>query len=332
MSISIRKYNNTDKEDWDNFVIKSSNGTLFHLRKFLCYHIKRKFKDHSIIFEKKGKIIAVFSGAIIETTGGLILHSHPGASYGGFVYTQLTFKDCEIIIEILEQYLYNNKINEIKFVQAPNIYSSSIDETLEYALIWHNYIPIENYISSIIKIQDNVNDNLEAIIKLKNRSKSYFDKVIKQGNITFKWENDFNTFYPILVQNKKKHNSKPTHTLKELKKLDNLLPKQLHLLLMYSQNIPIGGTLVLSGNKNVGIIFYNMIDYKYSSFQPATLQTIESIKWASKKCFKYLDFGVSQNPRAKDPTTPSKSLIQFKEECGAFVCIRKTFHKKINLI
>ena len=60
MSITIRKYNKADFDNWENFVNKSTNGTIFHLRTFLSYHIDRTFNDNSLIFEKKGKITILF--------------------------------------------------------------------------------------------------------------------------------------------------------------------------------------------------------------------------------------------------------------------------------
>ena len=66
MNITIRKFTAKDTTAWDEFVEKSNNGTIFHLRSFLSYHIDRKFKDNSLIFEKKGEMIGLFSAAIIE--------------------------------------------------------------------------------------------------------------------------------------------------------------------------------------------------------------------------------------------------------------------------
>ena len=165
------------------------------------------------------------------------------------------------------------------------------------------------------------------IYRLKKRSKSYYKKIIQENNITFQWKNDFDTFYPILVENKKRHCAKPTHSLDEIKKIDALLPGSLDLLLMYSDDQPIGGTLIINANKKMGIIFYNMINYNYSHIQPAILQMMEAICYAAKKNISYLDFGVSQDPRADNPLTPSHSLIQFKEETGAFTIIRKAYNK-----
>ena len=54
MSITIRRFIHSDEKVWDAFVASSNNGTLFHTRKFLSYHPKDRFLDHSLVFEKKG--------------------------------------------------------------------------------------------------------------------------------------------------------------------------------------------------------------------------------------------------------------------------------------
>ena len=48
--LSIKKYNKSLREEWDLFVIKSNNGTIFNTREFLNYHINRKFNDYSLCF------------------------------------------------------------------------------------------------------------------------------------------------------------------------------------------------------------------------------------------------------------------------------------------
>ena len=81
----IKYKNNIHKDDWDQYVLNSNNGTIFHLRKFLSYHEDRAFQDSSLIFSENNQIIALFTGAIIQDS----LHSHPGASFGGFVYNNI---------------------------------------------------------------------------------------------------------------------------------------------------------------------------------------------------------------------------------------------------
>jgi len=327
MAITVRKYTQSDEKVWDNFIYSSSNGTIFQLRSFLSYHIDRQFDDHSLIFEKGGKIISLFPAAIIQDGENKILFSHPGASYGGFVYQKLIFNNAEAIIDLFENYLKGQGFDKTFFIPTPSIYSKNRDETIEYALLWRDYKPVEHYIASVIPIYKDIEKNMRDIYRLKKRSKTYYKKIIQENNITFQWKNDFDTFYPILVDNKKRHNAKPTHSLNEMKKIDALLPGSLDLLLMYVNDQPIGGTLIINANQQIGIIFYNMINYNYSHIQPAILQTMEAIRYAVKKNISYLDFGVSQDPLAENPSTPSHSLIQFKEETGAFTIIRKVYNK-----
>ena len=56
MKITIKKYSKTNFNDWENFVKKSNNGTIFHLRRFLNYHQERNFEDCSLMFYEKNII------------------------------------------------------------------------------------------------------------------------------------------------------------------------------------------------------------------------------------------------------------------------------------
>ena len=126
-----------------------------------------------------------------------------------------------------------------------------------------------------------------------------------------------------------KHGSEPTHTKAELLKLMNLMPEKFHLLIMYLEEEPIGGTFNFIANSQVGIIFYNMINYAFEKYNPASFQILETIKWAKVNNLKYLDFGVSQLPQAKNPLTPSPSLIQFKEQFSSKGMLRVALRKNL---
>jgi hypothetical protein len=327
MKIVISKYNTKDEAEWDFFVKDSNNGTLFHLRAFLSYHLNKKFRDHSLICKIGEKIKAVFPAAIIEENGKKILFSHPGTSYGGFITDDPSFTLASEILKAFEVYCQKQNFQETFLIPPPWIYHTRQSESFEYAMLWNNYIVDEIYISSVIPLMGDNDEIIKNVCRLKHRSQKYFEKIIEEFSITTEWNSNFDEFYPILMNNKKRHNSKPTHSLLELNKLMQLFPSRLHLLMMYSKGKPIGGTLNFIANEKVAIIFYNMIDYDYIQAQAATLQIMETIKWAKKRGFSYLDFGVSQNPKAKNPLTPAPSLIRFKEEFGSLGMIRKAFRK-----
>ena len=322
MSITVVKYENSLKKDWDNFVNSSDNGTIFHHREFLTYHIGREFDDHSLLFYKKNKLVCVFSGAEIKKEN-LVLHSHPGASYGGFVFKKCSFDLVEEILQNFEEYLFNTKIEEIFLIQPPAIYGHRYNETIEYALKWNNYSTKEIYISSVIDLGG------DPFTRIHSRKKRYFQNNL-DDDFELVWNNDFEGFYPILLENKKKHNIKPTHSLDELKKLSKLFPDKIKLLMLYKNGTPVGGTLNFVANNNVALIFYNMIDYNFSQKKPAIHLICETIKWAKNNGFKWLDFGVSQLPQHENPLTPHKSLIQFKEQFGATGFLRRAYRKSIN--
>ena len=324
MSILLKKYSKKNIQEWDDFVDLSSNGTIFHYRKFLSYHLDRQFEDNSLIFEKNKLIIAVLPAAKILKKGESILLSHPGASYGGFIYNQLKYEEAEKIIELVDLYCMQNNFKRFFLVPPPIIYYKKNNELLNYLLIRNNYQIKEMYISSIIDIEKNIN----SLDYLNKRKKRYIKKYFSNLNLKIEYNNDYNKFYPILLNNKKKHNVIPTHTLEELKKLYNLFPKKFYLLLLYYNEKVIGGTLNIIANKKCGIMFYNMIDYKYKNLQAASIQIFESINWAKKMNLQQLDLGVSQQPNSLDPLEPHKNLIKFKEQFGATAILRNAFEKK----
>ena len=303
----------------------SNNGTLFHYRSFLTYHIDRKFEDHSLIFEKKGKMIALFPAAEIIKDSNKILHSHAGATFGGLVYDDLTFEEANEIIVYLLDYCKGIGFLSIFLVQTPQLYNLRNNETLEYALHWHGFEAEETYFSSFIDLTSKV----EAIDLISSRKKRYLKKLSVDENIRFEWNGSLDDFYPILCENKKKHGSLPTHSKAELEKLMNLMPENFHLLMMYKDDKPIGGTFNFIATSQVGIIFYNMINYEFEEFNPASFQILETMKWAKANKLKYLDFGVSQLPQADNPLSPSPNLIRFKEQFSSRGMLRVALRKNL---
>lgn len=70
--IETQRFAPDTADDWDRLVRTMNNGTLFHTRKFLSYHPADRFVDHSLIFNKKEKPLALFPAAerIIDDKNG----------------------------------------------------------------------------------------------------------------------------------------------------------------------------------------------------------------------------------------------------------------------
>ena len=315
--MEIIKYQNSKHQQiWDDYVETSNNGTIFHLRKFLAYHQNRNFQDHSLMFYENNKIVALFTAAMIDNC----LYSHPGASFGGLIYNQLSFKDCKEIIALIIEYAKENKTSKITVIPPPFIYYQQYNETMEYCLYNHSFEITEYYISSFVNL------NVDPMELIHNRKKRYIKKLNNQ--IEIKASEDLDAFYPILIDNKARHNVRPTHSKEELKILMQQFPEQIKLLLSYKNNEVIGGSLVFITNKDSCILFYNMINYDYQELQVASLQIYETLKWAYKNKIKFLDIGVSQLYK-NDKIIPHDSLINFKEQFGSQAMIRKVMKLKL---
>ena len=85
--------------EWDQYVQTSDNGTIFHERKFIGYHPPDLFIDHSLIFRAKNKIIALLPAVEKQRNKKKYLISHEGASYGGFVYQDMTIGNAFFLVE-----------------------------------------------------------------------------------------------------------------------------------------------------------------------------------------------------------------------------------------
>jgi hypothetical protein len=86
--MNVRPYTDTDETCWDELVISAPTGTFLHSRRFLSYH-KNRFQDVSlVVFEKSSRDISGALPAAVDPDNPRSVVSHPGATYGGLLYTE----------------------------------------------------------------------------------------------------------------------------------------------------------------------------------------------------------------------------------------------------
>ncbi len=319
--MEIIRYTDEWKEKWDQFVLESNNGTMFHLQKFLDYHIPGKFKFDHLIFLEKGNIVAVLPGSL---NNGLF-ESPIGASYGSIVTKNITFAKAMEIVSTLLDYGKKTGIKEFMLTAAPMIYESYPNQSLDFAMLWQGFTYKIHYISSAIKL-DRERDILERFSPTIRRN---IRKTFRDFNLVVEINERYDEFYPILLKNKARHNVKPTHSYDDLLRLKELLPDRLKLFMVYYKDIPIGGSLMFYPNKYVALCFYNMLLYEYSQYKPIQRVMYEVVKDSTERGFRYVDIGVSQDTKAENPMTPSMSLIEFKEKFDARTIMRNTLYIKL---
>lgn len=319
MALQVVRYNEEWKKRWDDFVLKSNNGTMFHLQQFLGYHENGKFPWHHLLFMDKKEIVAVLPAAAMGQT----LESPIGASYGSFVTRDLDFTSALALVDTFSDYCRDQGFERALLTPPPFIYQKTISQNIDYAFAYRGFTFDKHYISHAIQLGD---ENFVA--KFQNTARRYVHKYLREHTLRVEISEDYEAFYPILLKNKQRHGVKPTHTLEELLQLKKLLPYQLTLFLVYKGSKPIAGSLMFDCNSQVALCFYNMLLYEYEQFNPIHAVMYEVVKWATERGRTWVDIGVSQDTHAENQMTPAMNLIRFKEKFNAHGILRSTFYKR----
>ncbi len=315
--IDHRPYTTADELLWEQFVAESNNGTLFHTRKFLGYHPPERFKDYSLIFEKKGKPLALFPAAERVANGQRILWSHPGASYGSLVVPEnLSFHDAMALAESLAKYGKQHGFDGIRLTLPPVIYNRRLSHYVDFALIHHGFTYVNREVSSILFLESTVEENLA---KFKASHRRAVRKAEKSGVVIRKSE-DYAAFYAILKKNLRiRHNVEPTHTLDELLKLRNLFPEKIRLFGAFLDDRMIAGVVNFICNQDVVLAFYISHDEDYADARPVNLLFYRIFEQAIHEGFRVFDFGIFTVHEE-----PNMGLARFKENFGASGMFRDT--------
>lgn len=317
--IRVRIAEAKDKTKWDEFVRNAANGTIFHQIKFLDYHERSKFDFHHLIFEDSGEIKAVLPGCINRSS----YISPAGSSYGSLVYNNLSFCELEAIIDVFVDYLKIHSFKEACLTFAPIIYSDCNNETDKFLLQYNGFKVSKQLISHAIKLKVN---SEEDILKSLTGSCRRAVKKSFQYNLHIEINDDYHLFYDMLVENKKKFNTVPTHTYDELLRLKELFPNEIKLIMAYNEKKqPVAGILFFICNSRCVLMFYICHYYEFQNSRAINRLFFELTLWATKRKYQWLDMGVSMDTFSENPMEPSRNLITFKESMGSQGFLRSTY-------
>ena len=230
--LEIIKYTNAYKEQWDEFVIKSKNGTFLFQRDYMDYHSDR-FTDASYLLFRNGKIEGILPGNIQDNK----YYSHQGLTYGGWI-TSAKLSAVELIeaFQLLNNELLSVGVKEIIYKPVPLIYHQIPSQEDIYALFLNKAEKISCHISSTIY----QNSKLRFI----ESRKSGIRKAIREG-VQVSESKDFMSFWEILRNNLvNKFNTKPVHLLNEIELLASRFPSNIKLFIASQNGKPLAGSVI----------------------------------------------------------------------------------------
>jgi hypothetical protein len=317
--MEVIRYEKKFHDQWEDFTASSNNGTLFHTRKFLSYHTPDKFKDSSLLFLEDNKIVSVLTAAEIKKDGLLTLNSHPGASYGGFVYKDnLSIRQAFGLTESLVEFSLANKIERIVITNSPFVYQKRYNNYLDFAFMKNDFKYLKREVSSVVALDVAEDDVLKLF---RPEARTSLRKAEKSG-VVIKKSEDYEEYYDILKSNLAlRHHVQPAHTLEELLKLKKLFPQKIQLIGAYLKNKMIAGVINFYCNDKVVLVFYISHNPDFQEYRAVNLLFYNTIKDSIKKKLHYLDFGLFTVNM-----DPNWGLGRFKESFGARGILRDTFY------
>ena len=298
--IDIIQYHKEKKNDWDQLVKRSKNGTFLHLRAYMDYHSDR-FIDHSFLIFRKGKLVSVFPGNIVNQT----YYTHQGLSYGGLIFiAKLSQVDVLKIFEAINVALRKVNIREVIYKPIPYIYHTNPAQEDLYALFRNEANTIACNISSTIELKNKINF-IESRKSGIRKAKKY--------NIEIEESHNIDEFWSILNSNlEKKYHQKPVHSLEEINHLKKEFPDNIKLYCASENDKIVAGTILFITKK---VVHVQYISANTEGKDKGALDLLfENLINNIYRNYLYFDFGHSNESNGR---YLNENLIFQKEGFGA---------------
>lgn len=310
--ITIKRYTDDCKEQWNEFCQQSRNGIFMFCRNYMEYH-KDRFIDHSLMFYLNEEVVAILPMSI----HGKEAISHGGLTYGGLIVgermKQHTLIEC---FSELRSYCRNNGIMTIIYKNIPHIYHKYPTEEDIYGLFLND--------AEIYKIEPSTVVDLKKPMKMPKGRKAQISRAKREGVKVERCE-DFEAF--IDLENsvlQKYHDTMAVHSGDELRLLKSRFPENIHLYAAFYKEKMIAGVLILE--------YENVIHTQYMASDDLSREiggldyTVYTIINDYKDSKQWLDFGISTEESGR---VLNEGLISQKEGFGGRTNVYITWKLKI---
>lgn len=230
--IEVVKFSAKYKSEWDAFVSASKNGTFLLLRDYMEYHADR-FTDHSLLFYRKGKLLALLPA----NEAAQEIHSHGGLSYGGFV-TDKRMKAARMleVVQVAKTYFQRLGFTELIYKAIPHIYHQLPAEEDLYALFRHGAVLYRRDVNSVVSMAGGVGFS---------KTRRWEIKKARQGKLQVQQSTAFMEFMQLEKEVlQERHNLVPVHTGKEMELLASRFPQNIRLYTATEDEVLLAGVLI----------------------------------------------------------------------------------------
>lgn len=311
--MTITRYTSENKQEWDEFVRQSKNGTFLLERGYMDYHSDR-FEDYSLMYrDEKGRLIAVLPANVVtgEEDSGMVatLYSHQGLTYGGFILAAKGHAvDVKEMFEATMSYLCNCGIGEWYYKPVPQIFHNYPSQEDEYWLWRVGAKKVMCNLSCVVDMKSEITGMDNA------RKKSYHSKLKRLG-YTIDYDCSLESFWPILETNlHETYDAKPVHSLEEIMQLKRNFPDNIICCVVRNAEGEVEAGTVLFINRHVVHTQYISASKEGKRTKAVDYLVLELLDmFRSQERYKYFDFGTSNEQNGR---ILNESLILQKEGFG----------------
>lgn len=235
---AVRPYAQADANVWDALVERSRNGNLLHRRGYMDYHADR-FVDRSLIIEQNGEAVAVFPANIREN----LVTSHGGLTYAGLISTQaLRAESTLALFEQIGDHYRALGVERVIYKAIPHVFHTYPAEEDLYALHRLGARLTRRDLSSVISLQET--------FRFTQGRRHAIDRA-RKASIRVQVSADPAAFHALLSEVLRKHDTRPTHSLEELRMLQARFPRRIVLHEACREDVLLAGVLVYDFGKVV---------------------------------------------------------------------------------
>ena len=313
--IEVVPYTHDKADTWNEFVGRSKNGTFLLHRSYMDYHADR-FTDCSLLFYRKGKLIALLPANHVKEER--TVQSHGGLTYGGLILSEsITAADTLQVMSCAIEWMHT-VLGAQRWIYKPipHIYHRCAAEEDLYALFRHNATLTTRTASSTITCEHPI-----AMQELRRRG----IKKAQANGIIYEESDDLSAFWQILEEVLvERHHKNPVHTLAEMEQLKEKFPNEIRLFVARKEDEILAGTLIYETTQVAHA------QYIASSSHGRTIGALDGLfEHLISQVFntkKYFDFGISTEQGGR---YLNEGLIFQKEGFGARTVVYDSYELKI---
>lgn len=230
--MTVIRYCSEHSSIWDEFVVNSKNANFHLTRKFLAYH-KNRFEDHSVlVFNSNNELVTLIPAHV----NGENICSHSGLTYGGFVFSkERMLTENMQAMQLVFEYYRSQGYQSIYYKTIPHIYHSIPSEDDLYFLFLQKAELICRHVNPVIR------PTLKS--EYQERRLRMIKKALKQGVLVSK-SAQVDSYWKIVEELLANYNTKPVHSLEEMRQLMDLFPENIRLYGAFLNEELIAGILV----------------------------------------------------------------------------------------